>query len=156
MILRPPRSTRTDTLFPYTTLFRSPQPGDEHGAQRRVTCGDRRHVAPPVAGFDDDLCEAGYRRHAFDRKTMAGSGRGTMTLAHELDGFLRVRLSLGYALGTAERALRRFVPYAHAQGLKHIQTDLYLGWQGAFEHATRSRLGDVLLMAPPFRQWLHH
>src|SRR3546814_15131598 len=27
MIRRPPRSTRTDTLFPYTTLFRS---GDEH------------------------------------------------------------------------------------------------------------------------------
>src|SRR3546814_3256719 len=25
MILRPPRSTRTDTLFPYTTLFRSPE-----------------------------------------------------------------------------------------------------------------------------------
>src|SRR3546814_1241326 len=24
MIPRPPRSTRTDTLFPYTTLFRSP------------------------------------------------------------------------------------------------------------------------------------
>src|SRR3546814_15101419 len=30
MIRRPPRSTRTDTLFPYTTLFRSP------GAQRRI------------------------------------------------------------------------------------------------------------------------
>src|SRR3546814_7096980 len=30
MIRRPPRSTRTDTLFPYTTLFRSqPAPGDE-------------------------------------------------------------------------------------------------------------------------------
>src|SRR3546814_7435727 len=29
MIRRPPRSTRTDTLFPYTTLFRSlsPMPG---------------------------------------------------------------------------------------------------------------------------------
>src|SRR3546814_2393157 len=26
MIRRPPRSTRTDTLFPYTTLFRSPWP----------------------------------------------------------------------------------------------------------------------------------
>src|SRR3546814_7251290 len=25
MIRRPPRSTRTDTLLPYTTLFRSPQ-----------------------------------------------------------------------------------------------------------------------------------
>src|SRR3546814_12874994 len=28
MIRRPPRSTRTDTLFPYTTLFRSLQRGD--------------------------------------------------------------------------------------------------------------------------------
>src|SRR3546814_5542333 len=28
MIRRPPRATRTDTLFPYTTLFRSLQPGD--------------------------------------------------------------------------------------------------------------------------------
>src|SRR3546814_15709155 len=27
MIRRPPRSTRTDTLFPYTTLFRSPGTG---------------------------------------------------------------------------------------------------------------------------------
>src|SRR3546814_4775647 len=27
MIRRPPRSTRTDTLFPYTTLFRSTAPG---------------------------------------------------------------------------------------------------------------------------------
>src|SRR3546814_1008279 len=28
MIRRPPRSTRTDTLFPYTTLFRSRPVGD--------------------------------------------------------------------------------------------------------------------------------
>src|SRR3546814_15399631 len=28
MIRRPPRSTRTDTLFPYTTLFRSEKPVD--------------------------------------------------------------------------------------------------------------------------------
>src|SRR3546814_11923328 len=36
MIRRPPRSTRTDTLFPYTTLFRSAglQAG-ERGARRR-------------------------------------------------------------------------------------------------------------------------
>src|SRR3546814_2711316 len=27
MVRRPPRSTRTDTLFPYTTLFRSPVAG---------------------------------------------------------------------------------------------------------------------------------
>src|SRR3546814_1681364 len=34
MIRRPPRSTRTDTLFPYTTLFRSLRPG-EAGHPRR-------------------------------------------------------------------------------------------------------------------------
>src|SRR3546814_16421610 len=34
MMRRPPRSTRTDTLFPYTTLFRSP---DER--HRGVTSG---------------------------------------------------------------------------------------------------------------------
>src|SRR3546814_20676299 len=32
MIRRPPRSTRTDTLFPYTTLFRSPAAGRAVGA----------------------------------------------------------------------------------------------------------------------------
>src|SRR3546814_10622293 len=31
MIRRPPRSTRTDTLFPYTTLFRSTAPFDMLG-----------------------------------------------------------------------------------------------------------------------------
>src|SRR3546814_19020377 len=30
MIRRPPRSTRTDTLFPYTTLFRSLVPGIQY------------------------------------------------------------------------------------------------------------------------------
>src|SRR3546814_13455633 len=30
MIRRPPRSTRTDTLFPYTTLFRSPSIVNAH------------------------------------------------------------------------------------------------------------------------------
>src|SRR3546814_14972586 len=40
MIRRPPRSTRTDTLFPYTTLFRSPAArlaGDEPGARKKLT-----------------------------------------------------------------------------------------------------------------------
>src|SRR3546814_19600904 len=34
MIRRPPRSTRTDTLFPYTTLFRSPDLGAVAGDAR--------------------------------------------------------------------------------------------------------------------------
>src|SRR3546814_646971 len=38
MIRRPPRSTRPDTLFPYTTLFRSA--GDRHPFTDRVGLGD--------------------------------------------------------------------------------------------------------------------
>src|SRR3546814_10783387 len=41
MIRRPPRSTRTDTLFPYTTLFRSPTlTGYNHWHQARATLND--------------------------------------------------------------------------------------------------------------------
>src|SRR3546814_9231518 len=36
MIRRPPRSTRTDTLFPYTTLFRSAAAG--HGVELSHPC----------------------------------------------------------------------------------------------------------------------
>src|SRR3546814_3298380 len=35
MIRRPPRSTRTDTLFPYTTLFRAPVRHFEAPVERR-------------------------------------------------------------------------------------------------------------------------
>src|SRR3546814_1794196 len=42
MIRRPPRSTRTDTLFPYTTLFRSQL---ERGPEI-----DRRQVAMAIGG----------------------------------------------------------------------------------------------------------
>src|SRR3546814_1454527 len=49
MILRPPRSTRTDTLFPYTTLFRSVQcetcirhpPNIRPGKTKDKRCGHR-------------------------------------------------------------------------------------------------------------------
>src|SRR3546814_2926553 len=46
MIRRPPRSTRTDTLFPYSTLFRSKVPdiGDYDGVpviELLVSVGDR-------------------------------------------------------------------------------------------------------------------
>src|SRR3546814_16257720 len=47
MIRRPPRSTRTDTLFPYTTLFRSG--GGRHRAPRSARV-ERRTGRPSAAG----------------------------------------------------------------------------------------------------------
>src|SRR3546814_10930494 len=47
MIRRPPRSTRTDTLFPYTTLFRSLKSGDKY------TCDADGYYT--YAGRSDDM-----------------------------------------------------------------------------------------------------
>src|SRR3546814_6580880 len=75
MIRRPPRSTRTDTLFPYTTLFRSPRtqagttdnqtpeqapdpamwtrkPGKSHGRERGIGAKDSQAGAVRRAGPD--------------------------------------------------------------------------------------------------------
>src|SRR3546814_5098618 len=55
MIRRPPRSTRTDTLFPYTTLFRSPglDQASDHllpgGRLRNNRRGSRCAVSSPRA-----------------------------------------------------------------------------------------------------------
>src|SRR3546814_10612268 len=61
MIRRPPRSTRTDTLFPYTTLFR-PSGGGHEVLQEGVGCSlatDRGLLAVP--GEDHDV--VGQREH---------------------------------------------------------------------------------------------
>src|SRR3546814_10717904 len=53
MIRRPPRSTRTDTLFPYTTLVRS-RPQDQVLGQEQRPGEDRqasRHVRRPGGTF---------------------------------------------------------------------------------------------------------
>src|SRR3546814_9717764 len=54
MILRPPRSTRTDTLFPYTTLFRSGLLGPDQTEQ--LTAAILAHESAEQqarAGLDD-------------------------------------------------------------------------------------------------------
>src|SRR3546814_12927230 len=106
MIRRPPRSTRTDTLFPYTTLFRSPamtvevwrrsrlHPLEEVGGE--VAFGERRqddddqlagHLGPRA-----DLEGGGQRGagrdadgQALDRRGRPrGAERGVVADAHDL------------------------------------------------------------------------
>src|SRR3546814_6981908 len=60
MIRRPPRSTRTDTLFPYTTLFRSP----DHRRYPRLASPGK---ASPRGGF--------VMTDALDRKRQAITAR---------------------------------------------------------------------------------
>src|SRR3546814_18699701 len=56
MIRRPPRSTRTDTLFPYTTLFRSVfDPNVRYGEPRKRSWNDEEEIDPlDLFGLDDD------------------------------------------------------------------------------------------------------
>src|SRR3546814_3693439 len=54
MIRRPPRSTRTDTLFPYTTLFRSqahPEIGDRDDLADALNEGRRWYVEREPAEY---------------------------------------------------------------------------------------------------------
>src|SRR3546814_16023019 len=44
MIRRPPRSTRTDTLFPYTTLFRSVGLATRKAPGRAAILNDEQHA----------------------------------------------------------------------------------------------------------------
>src|SRR3546814_6092654 len=70
MIRRPPRSTRTDTLFPYTTLFRSPEAKILLTVRRQAAAMRslyqqyiKRGGSLSEAHFFDlnDTCEPGYR-----------------------------------------------------------------------------------------------
>src|SRR3546814_13949623 len=52
MIRRPPGSTRTDTLFPYTTLFRSDGRGGQPGVAGRLSVqGGREHGGAAGRGW---------------------------------------------------------------------------------------------------------
>src|SRR3546814_16643176 len=60
MIRRPPRSTRTDTLFPYTTLFRSAlAPANGGGVWLGAYNGVIEHIdaAGEIAAFGDEVRE---------------------------------------------------------------------------------------------------
>src|SRR3546814_2457439 len=59
---RPPRSTRTDTLFPYTTLFRS----DSRDIARKPAIGHRIVRAEEGAAGLGDAQQAGHRHRRRD------------------------------------------------------------------------------------------
>src|SRR3546814_15276759 len=62
MIRRPPRSTRTDTLFPYTTLFRSPP---FIAPEPYNTMYDPAAMAPPVRAATAGAAAASHPLHKF-------------------------------------------------------------------------------------------
>src|SRR3546814_10565264 len=99
MIRRPPRSTRTDTLFPYTTLFRSNSRFNQLGARvigvtagnidrvaefSRSECRDKFAVAADpgakVAAKYDTLMEGPNKTPLSDRTSFVIAPDGTIQI----------------------------------------------------------------------------
>src|SRR3546814_1550220 len=103
MIRRPPRSTRTDTLFPYTTLFRS---GDVYAC---IAGGGRIEQHLAIVGRNQPIARAQRAALARDRIVQPN--------AEALDLVIQLHLD-----ATAGRALRRAEPVD--QGLDRKSTRL--------------------------------
>src|SRR3546814_1418475 len=105
MIRRPPRSTRTDTLFPYTTLVRSegrPRGLRERQArgaeQLRRRPGVHREIHPQSAPYRDPDPRRPARQHPLSQRTRMQhpapppeGGRGSRSEEHtsELKSLMR-------------------------------------------------------------------
>src|SRR3546814_6470269 len=99
MLRRPPRSTRTDTLFPYTTLFRSPGRGRARVGRAavhqfsRCRCGQ---VVAAVAHTGEVVQLMGTRRQAFrvearaSRVQLAGAEVRSEEHTSELQSLMRI------------------------------------------------------------------
>src|SRR3546814_2084571 len=95
MIRRPPRSTRTDTLFPYTTLFRS---ADEHPGSTDRGAADLRRGPP-------------HRRHA--QRPDRGAEHRSEEHTSELQSLMRI----SYAVF----CLKKKTTYKEQRGAQHAR-----------------------------------
>src|SRR3546814_16141647 len=109
MIRRPPRSTRTDTLFPYTTLFRS-----RHRAGRSAFEFD---VIDAPVSRDDEIraksCRIGLHENMGALLCATAAGRVANGPAHGItrgnrrDRLARLQSNVGDALGGGIAPLER-------------------------------------------------
>src|SRR3546814_3697743 len=90
MIRRPPISTRTDTLFPYTTLFRSDRFAEAAGRHRPVNdlppagADEQPRVGPKAA--EDDLAPAGAKARGLSLRAMMPNAITAAALCAGLTG----------------------------------------------------------------------
>src|SRR3546814_5394396 len=90
MLRRPPRSTRTDTLFPYTTLFRS---HDHAGQIQRVAAADHDQI---VGLFFAEAAQA--RRRFRQCELFAGKAADKTTRSEEHTSELQSLMRNSYAV----------------------------------------------------------
>src|SRR3546814_9933136 len=87
MIRRPPRSTRTDTLFPYTTLFRSVVLAARGRYPKR-----RERGSTPLPDTEPESCQAGVRQCSISGRPDVARFSGLRSEEHtsELQSLMRI------------------------------------------------------------------
>src|SRR3546814_11477784 len=121
MIRRPPRSTRTDTLFPYTTLFRSDLAGDFlRLVEADVADAGRLVMLDDLAGekaiddrtalaADKEEADSLARRLQFERLVARGLDDVRVERAGQPAVAVEDQQQVGVALAGARQQLRRAV-----------------------------------------------
>src|SRR3546814_4534902 len=94
MILRPPRSTRTDTLCPYTTLFRS--------------MIDRAHPAAARRDLDDGVFRDRLDRFAFADFGIMGAAVDAVR-SEEHTSELQPLMRTSYAVFCLKKKIRQYI-----------------------------------------------
>src|SRR3546814_4399558 len=117
MIRRPPRSTRTDTLFPYTTLFRSilraPVEGQDNGVARDhleifaadASRADRKRRAQDR--LEDDLPIAGDGHEEQPDRDRGERGGGDRQRSEEHTSELQSLMRISYAVFCLKKNIKR-------------------------------------------------
>src|SRR3546814_2544627 len=118
MIRRPPRSTRTDTLFPYTTLFRS------HAGGARPVCRFRVFGGRPDAGNRRRRqCPVRVRRRpAADRRP---EHRRSEEHTSELQSLMRISYAVFCLKKKTQTENNNYNDHAHTQEASFITSDNY-------------------------------
>src|SRR3546814_5134305 len=90
MIRRPPRSTRTDTLFPYTTLFRSDHRPQSDLARSGSAGDSRRGCTGGTAAERDTDCLPGREIRRPDHRDPAQCAGRSEEHTSELQSLMRI------------------------------------------------------------------
>src|SRR3546814_7466525 len=117
MIRRPPRSTRTDTLFPYTTLFRSDR--DRHA----LAADDALAVAQRRDRIDEAARAFGHRR--LDEMLIA-----LVVEAHRDDRSALRQHALGKVGGTLGDEAQRHAIFRTDEQTSELQSLMRISYAG--------------------------
>src|SRR3546814_6073546 len=116
-IRRPPRSTRTDTLFPYTTLFRSRR----SATARRRSAARSPISAVPWATAISRAASIWLARRACSATCRSSSTRRSEEHTSELQSLMRISYAV-FCLKKQQHTLHKHITHTSKSQTEYIQS----------------------------------